>query len=99
MIKNPKLGQEVFFVNEEGVVFKGKLSQVYCSSINGAVGIDNFFYIDKSFVFSTKGKAQEYNKLTQDLEFLNEQIFKLSKQREKLATKLAKLLGGEKQRT
>ena len=95
MIKNPKLGQTVFFVDDRGTILKGKLSQVYCSSLNGAVGVDNFYHIDKSFIFSTKKRAEEYYKLTQNLKSLNEQIKNTTKKREKLASRLAEILGEE----
>lgn len=92
MIKNPKIGQTVFFVDDRGTVLKGKISQVYCSSLNGAVGVENFFHINKSFLFSTKKKAEEYHKLTQNLKSLNKQIKNTTKKREKLASRLAEIV-------
>ncbi len=95
MIKNPKIGQPVYFLDGENNVVRGKITQTYnsiSSGSTGTVGINNFFYVSKGFVFSTKKDAETYKSIKDELNNLNGQIQTLSKKREKLATKLAKIL-------
>jgi len=44
MIKNPKIGQPAYFLDDNGEVFRGKITKV--SSSNNAIAIDNFFHIE-----------------------------------------------------
>lgn len=95
MIKNPKIGQPAYFLDGENNVVRGKITQTYnslSSGSEGTVGINNFFYVSKGFVFRTKKDAQTYRSIKDELNNLNGQIQSLSKQREKLAAKLAKML-------
>ena len=99
MIKNPKVGQTVYYLDNDNNILRGKISQVYCASVNGSIGVDNFHYMEKSFAFSTKKSANEYQRVTNEIAYLNVQIQSLSKQREKYATKLAKMLENKGSKT
>lgn len=66
MIKNPKLGQKVFFLDDKNNIYTGKISQVYNE---WSIGIDNFFYLDKEFAFSTRSRAFKYLLLKGELEY------------------------------
>jgi len=82
MIKNPKLGQRVFFAyNNE--VFEDNVLAIYPHTVQ----LVSFLYSDKNLLFKTEQLALQYL-----IKVYNKQIFKLSKKREKLATKLAKLI-------
>lgn len=83
MIKNPKLGQRVFFAyNNE--VFEDNVLAIYPETVQ----LVSFLYSDKNLLFKTEQLALQYL-----IRIYNKQIFQLSKNREKLATKLAELLG------
>lgn len=95
MIKNPKLGQTVFFF-EEGEIKIGKVNHIFQIFKNPpSVEIDNWYYRPKSEIFPTERLAKNNlkNEISKTLKALNKRIFELSKQREKLASKLAKLIG------
>lgn len=67
MIKNPKLGQKVFFVDDEGNVVNGKISQVYNDP---SIGVNNFFYLNKKFAFSSKRRAEKYVEVCHEIDYL-----------------------------
>lgn len=91
MIKNPKLGQEVYYFVDLEIRY-GKITFVYENS--GNVEIVNWHYRRLKELFTTKESAEKHLPKTYEksLKTLNKEIFELSKKREKLATKLAKLL-------
>lgn len=83
MTKNPIVGQKIFFLIEDEI---HESSIKYIDDIRIVTNPDCFILrIDE--IFPTEKLAYE-----KSLKTLNKEIFKLSKQREKLATKLAKLL-------
>lgn len=99
MIKNPTLGQLVYFVEDESkpipYVSSGRIS-IDWSKEKGqvkAVEIRHWYYRKNSEIFSTKESAEKYLPKVYEstLKTLNKQILALSKQREKIATKLAGL--------
>ncbi|MBV6513870.1 MAG: hypothetical protein FMNOHCHN_03426 [Ignavibacteriaceae bacterium] len=67
MIKNPKLGQKVFFVDDEGHIVSGKISQIYNDPV---VGVDNFFYLEKKFAFPTRHRAEKYLEACREIDYL-----------------------------
>lgn len=70
MIKNPKLGQKVFFVDDKGHIVSGKISQVYNDP---SIGVDNFFYLNKEFAFSNKRRAEKYIEVCEEIKYLTTQ--------------------------
>ena len=92
MIKNPTINQKVYyFVGLE--ICKGSINHVYKET--GSVEVSNWHYRKTSEIFPTEESAEkqlpkEYAKAIKNL---NKQIYQLSKKRENLASKLAKLPG------
>jgi hypothetical protein len=89
MIKNPKLGQKVFFLDDKGDIYAGRISQVYNE---WSIGIDNFFYLDKEFAFSTRSRALKYLQLKTDLEYAEHVESHWGKQKKKIQARLDTLL-------
>ena len=85
MIKNPKLGQKVFYLDDKGDICAGRISQVYNRP---SIGVDNFLYLDKAFVFSTRNRAFKYLQIKDELKYINHQMQSLKKQEEKYTAKL-----------
>lgn len=101
MIKNPTVGQLVYFIEDESkdipYVSSGWIN-IDWSKEKGkrkTVEICHWYYRKHSEIFPTKESAEKYlpKAYEQALQTLNKQILTLSKQREKLATKLAGLVG------
>ena len=67
MIKNPKLNQKVYFVGDKDEVCQGKISQIYNDP---SVGIDNFLYLNKAYLFSTKSRAEKYAESCEEVDYL-----------------------------
>lgn len=89
MIKNPKLNQKVYFVDDKGVVCQGKISQVYNDP---SIGINNFLYINKAYVFSTRNRAEKYVEACQEIDYLIDQRNFYEKLIKKSQNKLNSLL-------
>jgi len=91
MIKNPKLGQEVYYFVDLEIRY-GKITFVYENS--GNVEVVDWRYRRLKELFATKESAEKHlsKAYEKSLKTLNKEIFELSKKREKLASKLAKLL-------
>lgn len=89
MIKNPKIGQKIFFLDDKDDIYAGRISQVYNES---SIGIDNFFYLDKKFAFSTRSRAFKYLQLKTDLEYAEHVESHWGKQKKKIQDKLAAFL-------
>lgn len=82
MIKNPKIGQTVYYLYGREV-FEDKVLAVYPNSVQ----LNSFLYSDKQFLFKTEKLAIQYV-----LKIYNKEILDLSKKREKLASRLAEIL-------
>lgn len=96
MIGNPTIGQAVFFcfINENELdVLKGTISSIFYET--KSVEIGHWYYRKNSEIFPTEELAQKNlkNEISKTLKSLNKEIAELSKKRENLASKLAKLLG------
>jgi hypothetical protein len=99
MIKNPTIGQLVYFIEDESreipYVSSGIVTIDWSKEIGKAkaVEINCWHYRKHSEIFPTKESAEKYlpKAYEKALKTLNKQIFDLSKQREKIATKLAGL--------
>lgn len=89
MIKNPKLGQKVFYLDDREEVFRGKITQVFSGGI--AVGIDNRWNISTPCIFPTKRHAEQYAFYSAVWRKTDSEISKLKTKREKYAAKLHKL--------
>lgn len=70
MIENPKLNQKVYFTGDKGVVCQGKISQIYNDP---SVGIDNFLYLKKAHIFSTRSRAEKYVEACEEVDYLTHQ--------------------------
>ena len=88
MIKNPRLKQHVFYIDDSEEIRKGTISQIYNDI---SIGVDNSFYVDKKFLFSTKAKALKYLAVVREIEhlisqrnFYEKQIRKFQKEYERL---------------
>lgn len=92
MIKNPTIGQTVFYF-EGDKIRKGEINTIHKLGPK-AVEISYFYYRLYKDIFPTEENAKKYlPKIYEEkLKTLNKEIFSLSKEREKLASKLAKLL-------
>lgn len=89
MIRNPKLGQKVFFF-ENSKITEGTINTKFI----GAVEIGYYHHRFNREIYKTKESAEKdlLKSYEEEIKSLNQQIFQLSKNREKLATKLAELL-------
>lgn len=90
MIKNPKVGQRVFFLDDNDAIFTGKITQVFSGKLS--VAIDNYWYVPKNYIFLTRKKAEKYSSLSQEWLELDAQIKKLQKQKEKNMSEIRKLV-------
>jgi hypothetical protein len=91
MIKNPTMRQRIFyFVNLD--ICQGPITRIYQDT--GNVEILYWHYRKPSEIYLTKQSAEKHlhKAYAQALKTLNKEIAALSKKREKLASKLAKLL-------
>ena len=83
MIKNPKIGQTVWFVDWNQVVSSEKITWAYQDGVqldeHGQFRFENIFPSEKAAIKHA-------------LKRLNKTIFWLSKRREKLANRLAQIL-------
>lgn len=89
MIKTPKLNQEVYYADDNGEICKGKISQIYNDP---SIGVDNFLYIDKKYIFSTKKRALKYRELLAELDHLVSLRNLYEKQIKKVQNKYESLL-------
>lgn len=95
MIKNPQIGQTVFFF-EDCKILEGKINHLFTKNYRypAAVEIDFWYYRPNSKIYSSKELTQKNlkNEISKTLKSLNQEIKQLSKKREKLASKLASLI-------
>lgn len=84
MIKNPKLNQKVYFTDDKGQVCQGRISQIYNDP---SVGVDNFIYLNKAYIFPTRSRAEKYVETIQELDYLIAQRNFFEKQIRKFQTK------------
>lgn len=83
MIKNPTTNQPIFYLSDENEVLKGVVSRVFYFEVE----LSSKKLLDKENIYPTEKLSIQHA-----LKSLNKQIFTLSKKREKLATKMAKML-------
>lgn len=105
MIKNPQIGQNVFFF-EDCEIKSGKVICLFkkqirktgegkiCYKYPPSVEISYWYHRTVNQIFSTEQSAKKNLKheISKTLKSLNKQILELSKKREKLASKLASLI-------
>lgn len=91
MIKNPYLNQKVWYFSNFNIV-KGRVNKLWPET--KAVELNNYFYRENKEIFSTQESAEKHRPKVYEkaIKTLNKKIFEFSKEREKLASKLAKLL-------
>lgn len=104
MIKNPKIGQIVFFFEdceiksgEVNCLFEKQIHKVegkICYKYPPAVEITYWYHRTVNKIFPTKQYVENAlpKEISETLKTLNKEIASLSKKRENLASKLAKLL-------
>ena len=90
MIKNLKLNQHVFYIDDNEEIRKGKVSQIYSNP--SSIGVDNFLYLDKKFLFSTRAKALKYLAVVGEIEYLISQRNFYEKQIQKFQKEYERLL-------
>lgn len=94
MIKNPQIGQTVFFF-EDCKIKSGKINYIFhVSNETLAVEVNRCYYRGISQIYPTQNIALKSlkNEISKTLKSLNKEIKQLSKKREKLASKLADLI-------
>ncbi len=91
MIKNPKLGQTVWFIERNPDRFKKTKIKGFGSS---CFHCTNYLFFNREEVFPTESAAIQYA-----LKIYNKKIQTLTKKREKLASRLAEILGKESANT
>jgi len=82
MIKNPKIGQTVWFIDWNQKVKRAKISWLYGSGVQ----LNEHGYFLFEDIFETEKQTIQHA-----LKTINKEIFQLSKRREKLASRLAKI--------
>ena len=98
MIKNPQIGQTVFFF-EDGEIKRGKINYLFQNNVSKkslkGVEINGHCYRQNSEIYPTEQLAQKNQKheISKTLKSLNQEIKQLSKKRENLTSKLAGLIG------